>query len=71
MQGLVDVGRMGCSSSEAHSADIHQPKDTLATKDILAQEMKPVKDMLESLQSNAGKQEERLKEVEKKMVKRW
>jgi hypothetical protein len=28
MQKLVDVGRMGCSSLAAHSADIHQSKDT-------------------------------------------
>jgi hypothetical protein len=26
MQGLVDVGRMGCSSLAAYSADIHQSK---------------------------------------------
>ena len=29
MQGLVDVARMGCWSLAAHSADIHQSKDTL------------------------------------------
>jgi hypothetical protein len=28
MQGLVDVGRMGCLSFAAHSADIHPSKDT-------------------------------------------
>jgi hypothetical protein len=28
MQGMVDVGRMGCSSLAAHSADIHPSEDT-------------------------------------------
>jgi hypothetical protein len=29
MQGLVDVGRMGCSSLAAPSADIHQSKESI------------------------------------------
>jgi hypothetical protein len=36
MQGLVDVGRMGCSSLAAHSADIHQSKDTLCHNESLS-----------------------------------
>jgi hypothetical protein len=36
MQGLVDVGRMGCSSFAAHSADIHQSEDTLCHSEPLA-----------------------------------
>jgi hypothetical protein len=35
MQGLVDVGRMGCSSLAAHSADIHQSEDTLSHSELL------------------------------------
>jgi hypothetical protein len=35
MQGLLDVGRMGCSSLAAHSADIHQSEDTLCHSEPL------------------------------------
>jgi hypothetical protein len=35
MQELVDVGRMGCSSFAAHSANIHQSKDTLSQIETL------------------------------------
>ena len=34
MQGLVDVGKMGCSSLAAHSADIYQSEDTLCPSEL-------------------------------------
>jgi hypothetical protein len=41
MQGLVDVGRMGCSSLATHSANIHQSKDTLCHSEPLATAFHP------------------------------
>jgi hypothetical protein len=41
MQGLVDVGIMGCSSLAAHSADIQQSEDTLCHSEPLTAAFHP------------------------------
>jgi hypothetical protein len=43
MQGSVDVGRMGCSSLAAHSANIHPSKDTLCHSESLTDAFHPGK----------------------------
>jgi hypothetical protein len=35
MQGMVDVNSMGCSSLAAHSADIHQSKESRCDREPL------------------------------------
>ena len=41
MQGLVDVGRMGCEGRAAHSADVQQSKDNLCQSEPLTTAFHP------------------------------